>query len=141
LHHTRADLYRALLESIGYGIRHNLEIMKTEGVENKRILAVGGGTQNRFWMQIVSDIANIEQHIPAQQIGASYGDAFLAGVGIGLFSGTAELDRWVQIKETIHPNRNTHAAYTPFYGVYRELYEKNAGLMKEIGHLADQVRS
>jgi xylulokinase len=141
LHHTRADLYRAVLESIGYGIRHNIEIMKTEGVEIKRILAVGGGAQNRLWMQIVSNIANIEQHIPAQQIGASYGDAFLAGIGIGLFSSTAEVDRWVEIKETIRPNLEAHEAYTPFYGVYRELYEKNAALMKAIGRLTDQARA
>jgi xylulokinase len=141
LHHTRANLYRAVLESIGYGIRHNIEIMKTEGVEIKRILAVGGGVQNKFWMQIVSDIANIEQHIPVQQIGASYGDAFLAGIGIGLFSSTAEIDQWVRTKETIHPNPKAHKTYTPFYGVYRELYKKNAGLMKEIGRLADQSRA
>jgi xylulokinase len=132
LHHTRADLYRALLESVGYGIRHNIEVMKAEGAEVRRILAVGGGAQNPLWMQIVSDIANIEQHIPAQQIGASYGDAFLAGLGIGLFTSTAEAGRWVQIKETIRPVAAAHAAYERYYRIYRQLYEKNAGLMKAI---------
>lgn len=135
LHHTRADLYRAVLESFGFGIRHNLEVMKAEGAEIKRILAVGGGTQNRLWMQIVSDIANIEQHIPAQQIGASYGDAFLAGMGIGLFSSMSEIDRWVQFKETIHPDPAAHDAYLPYYAVYRKLYENNAALMKGMDDL------
>ena len=90
LSHTRGDVYRALLESVGYGIRHNLDAMRAEGMAPARILAVGGGTLNRAWMQMVSDIAGIEQHIPAQQIGAAYGDAFLAGVGIGMFGGTRD---------------------------------------------------
>ena len=89
LSHTRGDLYRALLEAVGYGIRHNLDAMRGEGMAPARILAVGGGTLNRAWMQMVSDIAGIEQHIPAQQIGAAYGDAFLAGVGVGLFPDTS----------------------------------------------------
>ena len=138
LHHNRADLYRALLESVGYGIRHNIEVMKAEGATIKRILAVGGGAQNRLWMQIVSDIADIEQHIPAEQIGASYGDAFLAGIGIGLFSSSADAGRWVQIQDTIYPDPEAHKNYSPFYAVYRELYQKNAGLMKEMSVLAKQ---
>ncbi len=32
LNHTRADVYRALLESVGYAIRHNLEAMQAEGI-------------------------------------------------------------------------------------------------------------
>ena len=46
LSHTKADLYRAILEGIGYGIRHNIDAMRAEGVPPKRILAVGGGTKN-----------------------------------------------------------------------------------------------
>ena len=71
--------------------------MKDEGAELHRILAVGGGTLNPLWMQIVSDIANIEQHIPEQQIGASYGDALLAGVGVGLYDSISDATRRVKI--------------------------------------------
>ena len=90
LKHTRADIYRALLESIGFGVRHNVEGMLGIYLP-KRILAVGGGVKNLAWMQLISDIANIEMAIPDQQIGSSYGDAFLAGVGVGLFSNLGEI--------------------------------------------------
>ena len=96
LGHTRADIYRAVLESVGYSIRHNIEALRAEDCRASRILAVGGGTRNPAWMQIVSDIAGIEQVVPARQIGASYGDAFLAGIGVGLFSGTEDAQRWVR---------------------------------------------
>jgi xylulokinase len=122
LTHTRADLYRALLESVGYGIRHNIEVMRDEGAQATRILAVGGGTANPLWMQIVSDIAGIEQCLPEQRIGASYGDAFLAGVGIGMFPGISSVSKWVRIARTVQPDPAAQARYEPLYRTYRALY-------------------
>ncbi len=133
--HTRADIYRALLESVGYAVRHNIEVMREEGVAIERILAVGGGAQNPLWMRIVSDIAQIEQHIPAQQIGASYGDAFLAGVGIGLFDGSRDASRWVRMKETVRPRPDAAGRYDASYHLYRDLYERNKDLMRRAGEL------
>lgn len=132
LSHTRDDIYRAILEAVGYAIRHNLEIMREEGIMARRILAVGGGTQNTFWMQLVSDIANITQYIPEQQIGASYGDAFMAGVGVGLFSHTTEVSKWVRVKQVIYPNPEAHNFYDPYYRIFRKLYENTADLMHQI---------
>ncbi|NLF02364.1 MAG: FGGY-family carbohydrate kinase [Anaerolineales bacterium] len=135
LSHTRADCYRALLESVGYAIRHNLDAMRAEGIAAERILAVGGGTHNRLWMQIISDIAGIEQHIPEQQIGASYGDAFLAGVGAGLFRSTAQAAGWVRMRETVRPHPDAQAQYERTYSIYRELYTHTAALMHRLGAL------
>jgi xylulokinase len=135
LNHTRADVYRALLESVGFGIRHNIDRMREEGVTPDRVLAVGGGTRNALWMQIVSDIAGIEQHIPEQRFGAAYGDAFLAGVGIGLFSGTDEVSRWVRTGAVVQPNPEAGRAYDDYYEIYRDLYEATAPLMKRLAGL------
>lgn len=140
LSHTRGDVYRALLESVGYGIRHNLDAMRAEEMAPARILAVGGGTLNRVWMQMVSDIAGIEQHIPAQQIGAAYGDAFLAGVGVGLFDSTRDAGRWVQTKEVVRPIDQTHALYSRYYEIYRQVYRETAGTMHKLGELAQRSR-
>jgi xylulokinase len=135
LSHTRADVYRALLESVGFGIRHNIDRMREEGVTPDRVLAVGGGTRNGLWMQIVSDIAGIEQHIPEQRFGAAYGDAFLAGVGIGLFSGTDEVSRWVRVGAVVRPNPEASRAYDDYYEIYRNLYDATAPLMKRLADL------
>ncbi len=135
LGHTRADVYRALLEAVGYGIRHNLEALAEQGCRAERILAVGGGTRNPAWMQMVSDIAGIAQDIPGEQIGASYGDAFLAGIGAGLFRGTGEVRRWVQPGRSVRPDAGARAVYDGSYRIYRELYRRNASLMRELGEL------
>jgi xylulokinase len=135
LKHTRADIYRALLEGIGFGIRHNMDSMLADGVTPKRILGVGGGTKNVEWMQMVSDIANIEMVIPEQQIGACYGDAFMAGVGVGLYKNLSEITRWVHNKYQIKPNPETHKKYEPLYKIYRGLYEQTKGLMYDLSIL------
>jgi xylulokinase len=131
LGHTRADVYRAILESVGYSIRHNIEALAAEGCTASRILAVGGGTRNHGWMQIVSDIAGIVQVVPARQDGASYGDAFLAGVGTGRFTGTTEATRWVRTGQKVRPDPGRKAVYDDGYRLYRELYEANRDLMRK----------
>ena len=136
LGHGRGDVYRALLEAVGYGIRHNIDAMREEGMDSVRILAVGGGTQNLEWMQIVSDIAGIEQHIPVQQIGASYGSALLAGVGAGVFDSIAEAVRWVKTQDAIVPNPENHTMYEPYYRVYRDLYAQTRDSMHTLSRLS-----
>jgi xylulokinase len=135
LDNTRADIYRALLESVGFAISHNIDIMKKEGVVPKRIVAVSGGIRNKEWMKIVCDIANIEMLIPQQQIGASYGDAYMAGVGVGLFKNLGEIDKWVQSKDQIYPNYENTQKYMPYYKIYRELYNSTAPQMHELSRL------
>jgi xylulokinase len=135
LNHTRADVYRALLESVGYAIRHNLETMQDEGMQPKHLLAVGGGTLNLPWMEMVCDIAGISQLIPSQYIGACYGDAFLAGIGAGLFTNIADISRWLTSPQTILANAESHALYEPYYQLYRDLYEQNASAMHTISVL------
>ena len=135
LKHTRADIYRALLESVGFGIRHNVECMLAEGISPKRILAVGGGTKNPEWMQIISDIADIEMVIPDQQIGSAYGDAFMAAVGIGLFDDLSKITNWVRNKSEIKPDPVSTKKYKAYYRIYRELYEQTKHLMNDLSAL------
>jgi xylulokinase len=132
LRHTQGDLYRSILEGVAFGIRHNLEIMQAEGVSPKRILAVGGGTKNRLWLQIVADVCNIDLVVPEQQIGASYGDAFLAARGIGLFNHLSEIKQWVKISETIRPNLEHQKQYDFNYQIFRDLYTSTRLLMHRL---------
>jgi xylulokinase len=81
------------------------------------------------------DIAGIEQVVPAREIGASYGDAFLAGIGVGMFSGTSEAKRWARPGEIVHPDPVHRPVYDATYGLYRELYKRNAELMRKSGAL------
>lgn len=132
LKHTKGDLYRSLLEGVAFGIRHNFEVMESEGVIPKRVLAAGGGTKNGLWMQIVADICKRELVIPEQQIGASYGDAFLAAAGIGLFNNLSEVKQWIDIKEIVRPTLQRQPEYETNYRIFRDVYADTKHLMYEL---------
>ncbi len=136
LTHTRADLYRAILESVGYGIRHNIEAMGEAGVPPRRLLAVGGGTQNRLWLQIVSDIVGVEQHIPGQHYGAAYGDAFLGGLGAGLFTNTTQVADWITYDRPVRPDPEAQRVYEAYYQLYLQLYRDSAPTIHQLARLA-----
>jgi xylulokinase len=135
LKHTRADIYRAILEGVAFGIRHNLEAMAEEGMHPKRILVSGGGVQNRLWLQIVADICGVDLAVPNQLAGASFGDAFLASVGSGMHKNLYEIERWAYPKELISYNPKNHALYHAFYQIYRELYTQTQALMHQLADI------
>lgn len=132
LSHTRADIYRSILEGIAFGIRHIIDTMIEEGIQPKRIIGAAGGTKNRGWMQIVADIANIEMMILEKESSAAYGDAFMAGVGVGDYKNLAENYKWVSDVSVIRPNPENHRIYMPYYEIFRQLYEDSKILMHRL---------
>lgn len=136
LKHTGAHLYRALLEGTAFSLRHNFEAMEKLGAKPSQIVAVGGGTKNPLWLQIVSDVTGTEQIVPETTIGASFGDAYMAGLGTGIFDSYATLSgEWVKIKEVVKPNQSTREVYDYLYNIYRELYPSVKGYMKRLAVL------
>ena len=131
LSHTRAHLFRAVLEGVGFGIRHNLETLAEIGAQVGRVVAVGGGAQSDVWLQIISDISGVAQEVPAVSIGAAYGDAFLAGRAAGLLPPDA-IDHWVQPGRVIQPDPAQRAVYDTLFGQYKQLYTATKGLMHSL---------
>lgn len=138
LAHGRAELYRAALEGIAYGVRHNLEVMRAAGGEATRLVAVGGGTQGGLWTQIVSDAAGVAQEVPTETVGACLGDALLAAVATGV-----EVDHevWNPPVHTVRPDPHRAGRYDEFYRRYREIYPATADIAHFLAaeqHAADR---
>jgi xylulokinase len=121
LSHTRAQMFRAVLEGVGFGVRHNLETFADMGAEVRRMVAVGGGAQTRIWLQIVSDITGVTQVLPQVTVGAAYGDAFLAGRAAGLLQ-PQDINAWVRVEREIAPQPQNRAIYDAMYAEYLRLY-------------------
>ncbi len=132
LAHSRAHIYRAVLESVAFGIRHNIETFQSIGADVRRVVAVGGGTKSPTWLQIVSDVTGVTQQVPQLTIGASYGDAFLAGLAAGILQ-PSDLSRWVQPGVTIQPNPANKPLYDAYYNDYRLLYERTREIVHRLG--------
>jgi len=118
LHHGRGHLYRAALEGTAFGVRHNLEAMRSAGGEAGRLVAVGGGTKGGLWTRIVSDVLGRPQVVPSVTIGACYGDALLAARATGLSDG----EGWNPVADTVEPDPVAGKVYDGLYELYRGLY-------------------
>lgn len=132
LSHGRDHLYRALLESAAYGLKHLLDTMHETAGKGKRFVAVGGGTKGALWPQIVSDVSGEPQELPKQTIGASYGDALLAGIACGLLDADAS---WNSVATRVEPNLDNREVYDKLYGVYRDLYPATASIAHSLADL------
>ena len=119
LRHSRAHLFRAIYEGIAFGIRQILELLESDINPIQRLVAVGGGTQGGLWTQIVSDVTGRAQQLPAQAIGASYGDALMAAIGTGQVSANTD---WTVTARTVTPTDTTRELYHGLYRIYCDLY-------------------
>ena len=138
LAHSRAHVYRAILEATALSLRHNIDEMRQAGVEIKRIVSTGGGTRSRLWTQIISDVTGYPQELAESPYGSPYGGAYLAGRAVGLFKDYEPLrNQWVKIVRRIEPNPRLKPLYDRYYAIYRNVYTH----VKEDMHaLADLAR-
>jgi xylulokinase len=131
LHSSRGDAYRGLLQGIAYAARSNIEAMRHLGAPVTRVVAVGGGTADASFLQLISDACAIEQAIPASTIGAARGDAFVAGLAAGIVR-RADLPRWVEIAATVRPDPAARAGHDRRYAAFRRLYEETKATVHEL---------
>lgn len=129
LRHGRGHLFRAAYEGISFGIRQILERFD-DAHAGKRTVAVGGGLQSPIWAQAVSDITGRPQLVPEQAIGASYGDALLAAIGVGLVPPSTD---WARIATEITPDPGNRALYDELYQTWQELYPATKSQVHRLG--------
>jgi len=135
LRHRRGHLYRAVYEGIAYGVRQILELLQEAGGSASRVVAVGGGTRAGLWPQIVSDVTGVRQLVPAQTIGASYGDALLAAIGAGLVP--RETD-WAEIVGEVTPDPSRRATYDELYQAFTELYPASRSIVHRLARFQER---
>lgn len=135
LSHTRGDMYRAVLEGTAFAIRMNLESMQKAGAHIKHGVAVGGGASNELWLQMVSDVSGIPQQLPEKTIGASYGNAFLAGLAIGALELNTLKEDWVKIKRWIEPDLDKKKLYDRLYPLFKNLYLGSKNVVHDLADM------
>ena len=124
LGHGRGHLFRALLESFAYGVRHHLEVLAEHGVRPARARVTNGGASSRLWKQIVADVTGLVLEPVVDHPGSALGAAFAAGMGSGAFAAWSEIERFVALGRAGRcRGPETAAVYDERYRVYRALYD------------------
>ena len=123
LGHTRAHVFRALLESFGHGVRHHLDVLAEHGIAPRRARVTNGGASSWLWKQVVADITGLTLEPVVDHPGSALGAAFAAGVGAGVFGAWDEIDRFVAIGEPVAPDQGAREVHEQRHAAYRGLYE------------------
>jgi xylulokinase len=117
-------------------VRHNLEAFDSAVPDGSRwrLVAVGGGVgpagaASALWPQIVSDVCGRAQDIPAQTVGASYGDALLAATAVGLVAPGTD---WTRLVSRVEPRPGLAELYDRRYAVFRELFAVTRPLLSRL---------
>ena len=81
-----------------------------------------------LWTQIVSDVCNLEQVVPAETIGAAYGDALLAAEESVAHRGTS----WAKPGTIVTPNAELRELYNDRYRLYLDLHSATRDIQHEL---------
>ncbi|MDD3174042.1 MAG: FGGY-family carbohydrate kinase, partial [Herbinix sp.] len=108
---------------------------KEMNMEPTRVITAGGGTKNRTWMQIISDILGMEITIPEDYQSSAYGDAMMAAIGVGTLKDFKDLKAALPKGTVIKPNMENHKIYEKYYKNFIKLYLNNKELMHELKEL------
>jgi sugar (pentulose or hexulose) kinase len=133
--HTRAHLYRAILEGLAYALREGAErTSKRSGIPIKEIRVAGGGSQSKAALQLTADIFGLPTATPHVYEASGLGAAIDVAVGLKLQpdfeTATREMTR---IGQPYEPNPIHHALYNELYQrVYLKMYNTLRPLYHEI---------
>lgn len=123
LYHTRYHVYRAALESVVYGFRHHVVVLKERGRNPQRIVASEGGARSPLWRQIAADVLKLPVEYLQDNPGASLAAAFVAGMGVEAFPSWDAIERFVTIEDTTQPNSTNIQNYDKCFDRYLTLYD------------------
>ena len=133
--HTRAHIYRAILEGLAYALREGAErMMKRTGLPITELRVAGGGSQSDAAMQITADIFGLPATRPHVYEASGLGAAIDAAVGVSLHrnfeTAVAEM---THKGDTFTPNPEARGVYEGLYQrVYRRMYDRLRPLYEEM---------
>jgi sugar (pentulose or hexulose) kinase len=138
--HTRAHLYRAILEGLAYALREGAErIGKRTGTPITELRVAGGGSQSDEAMKITANIFGLPTTRPHIYEASGLGAAINAAVGAKLYeSYEAAIQAMTHTGTTFEPDPEIQSVYDQLYrNVYQKMYSKLRPLYKSIKEIAD----
>ena len=125
LAHKRADLTKAVVDGICFGLKDCYDNILGMGAEAGFARVIGGGSRSDKWMQILSDITGLELRRINTSDGAGLGAVILAMVGTGAVPSLDEAcDRLIRDTDVFLPSESEHRAYAEKFAAFKELYAR-----------------
>jgi sugar (pentulose or hexulose) kinase len=142
--HTRAHIYRAILEGLAYALREGAErTSKRSGVPITSLRVAGGGSQSDAAMQITADIFGLPTSRPHVYEASGLGAAMDVAVGLRLHPNfeTAVVEM-THLGRTFEPNPRTQHIYNELYEkIYLRMYDRLKPFYREIREITGKMQA
>ena len=135
LNHSREFIFRALLESAAYSLRHIIESSDIDLSVDAKCVITGGATNSKLWMEIFADVTGLPIVCTKGEAQAPLGDALMAGVATGLIKDYSVIYDWIKYDDPIYPNKKNHEIYNKYFKLYKDLYVSLKENMKELANI------
>lgn len=140
--HSRAHLYRAMLEAVAYEYAYYLNIEQELHPELRcrEVRAIGGGAASALWNQIKSDVLDIPYARVSRAEVGTWGSAMIAGAAVGIFGDLGATARaHAGLSGRVEPRPDQHRLYRPYVELYRKILEGYSAHFGALTDLADQA--
>ncbi|OGO14996.1 MAG: xylulose kinase [Chloroflexi bacterium RBG_13_68_17] len=124
--HTKAHLFRAMLEGVAYEYAYYKRIVQEllPELELAETRVIGGGAKSSLWNQIKADVLGVPYVNLSREEFPVLGSAILAGFAVGVFKDLASTaESFVRTTQRVDPNPDHHATYQPLVQEYLRLLE------------------
>ena len=133
--HTRAHIYRAILEGLAYALREGKERTERRShVQITELRVSGGGAQSNAAMQLTADIFGLPASRSHTTETSALGAAIDAAVGLKLHPDfRTAINAMTRLERTFTPNAAAQEIYDQLYKrVYKQMYHRLHPLYVEI---------
>ena len=119
---SRADLTRAILEGVSYGLRESLDAMHSCGTKVTQAIAVGGGSRSDYWLKLLATVLDIPiARSMRSEFSASLGAARL-GMLASMSSTKDEAIAFPKLGDVFEPENTYSKAFSKGYSDFKSSY-------------------
>jgi xylulokinase len=123
--HSREDLGRSVVESIGFGIKNVLDHLEGAGCGVEEMRVTGGQAKNVIWNQMKADMTGRRILVPEIEDAELLGGAVCAWTALGEFSSLQDASRaLVRIRAVYNPRLERAQDYDELYRDYESYWQK-----------------
>lgn len=132
--HTRAHMYRSIIEGMAMELRGNLErVQKSTGRKLTELRATGGGSRNPLYRQIFADATGLPLVVSGVEEVSAQGAAMMAMAAIGAYPDVQSASEGMSsFVDRTEPDMDAYDVYGEWAEIQQEIYPKLADIFTRI---------
>jgi ribulose-phosphate 3-epimerase len=138
LSHTRAHIWRAIMEAVCFGTRACVDALEAAGHRCEQIVIAGGATRSKLWLQMHADVTGRPVVVCENSDAPLLGCAVLASVSAGVHPSINDaVKSMVRVVAKLEPTNGVSSTYDE---LYRVVYSQVGKAVRPIAHAIASLR-